>query len=213
MRALYQDIRQAVEWRRREGLAVGDGEGADAGFTLIELMVVLLVMAILMAIAIPTFLGVKFGAQERLLQSNLTNSIISSKALYATNGVYPVGNLTVISQLDAVEPEFTFVSGSSPGDTVWTTPNKVSVAVGTTGTVIVFSGQTPDGRCWYAEDNEESAGVLTDDGLAGVTDEPGIWYAATTPGTVWAYCNSYNIRTPLTNSANGNGGWSAAYPN
>ena len=32
--------------------------GEDAGFTLIELMVVLLILAILLAIAIPTFLGV-----------------------------------------------------------------------------------------------------------------------------------------------------------
>ena len=31
--------------------------GQDAGFTLIELMVVLLILAILLAIAIPTFLG------------------------------------------------------------------------------------------------------------------------------------------------------------
>ena len=41
---------------KRAGAA--EQEGAEAGFTLIELMVVLLIMAILLAIAIPTFLGV-----------------------------------------------------------------------------------------------------------------------------------------------------------
>jgi len=38
----------------------------DSGCTLIELMVVLLIMATLLAIAIPTFLGVKGGAQDRV---------------------------------------------------------------------------------------------------------------------------------------------------
>ena len=36
----------------------------DAGFTLIELMVVLLVLAILLAIAIPTFLGASKAAKD-----------------------------------------------------------------------------------------------------------------------------------------------------
>ena len=63
-------------------------EGAEAGFTLIELMVVLLIMAILLAIAIPTFLGVKGGAQDRAMQSDLTNALTSAKAAYANSGSY-----------------------------------------------------------------------------------------------------------------------------
>ena len=45
--------------------------GEDSGFTPIELMVVLLILAILLAIAIPTFLGVTKSANDRAAQSNL----------------------------------------------------------------------------------------------------------------------------------------------
>ena len=48
---------------------------ADDGFTLVELMVVVLVIAILLAIAIPTFLGVRERAQDRTIQANLTTAI------------------------------------------------------------------------------------------------------------------------------------------
>ena len=49
--------------------------GRTSGFTLIELMVVLLIIAILLAIAIPTFLGVTSSANDRATQSNLTNAL------------------------------------------------------------------------------------------------------------------------------------------
>ena len=65
---------------------------AEAGFTLIELMVVLLIIAILLAIAIPTFLGVANSAGDRAAQSNLTNALTEVKALYQNAASYtPAG--------------------------------------------------------------------------------------------------------------------------
>ncbi len=46
----------------------------ESGFTLIELMVVVLIIAILIAIAIPTFLGAQNKAKDRAAQSSLRNS-------------------------------------------------------------------------------------------------------------------------------------------
>ncbi|MEY2553081.1 MAG: type pilus assembly protein PilA, partial [Ilumatobacteraceae bacterium] len=43
---------------------------SDTGFTLIELMVVVLIIAILLAIAIPTFLGAQNKAKDRSAQSS-----------------------------------------------------------------------------------------------------------------------------------------------
>src|SRR6202041_2004258 len=81
-------------------------EGAEAGFTLIELMVVLLIIAILLAIAIPTFLGVTNTAGDRSAQSNLTNAITESKALYQVLQTYspPAGAYTQ-GQFQSQAPE------------------------------------------------------------------------------------------------------------
>ena len=58
------------------------------GFTLVELMVVVLIIAILLAIAIPTFLGARERAQDRAAQSNLRNAYTAAKAIFTDNENY-----------------------------------------------------------------------------------------------------------------------------
>jgi type IV pilus assembly protein PilA len=60
----------------------------DKGFTLIELMVVVLIIAILLAIAIPTFLGLRERAQDRAAQSNLRNAMTAAKAYFTDGETY-----------------------------------------------------------------------------------------------------------------------------
>ncbi len=60
----------------------------DKGFTLIELMVVVLIIAILLAIAIPTFLGAQNKAKDRSAQSSARNALTTAKTLYADAGTY-----------------------------------------------------------------------------------------------------------------------------
>ena len=88
-----------------------DGEAAEEGFTLIELMVVLLIIAILLAIAIPTFLGVSGSANDRAAQSNLTNALTEVKALYQNSQSYNTGSLPVAT-LNASAPEFTWTQAT-----------------------------------------------------------------------------------------------------
>ena len=64
-------------------------EPGEAGFTLIELMVVLLIMGILLAIAIPTFLQAQGGAKKTATQSNLYNAAESAATIYANTTHFP----------------------------------------------------------------------------------------------------------------------------
>ena len=63
-------------------------EEPEAGFTLIELMVVVLIIAILIAIAIPTFLGARKRAQDRAAQSDLRNALTNEQVAYTDNQAY-----------------------------------------------------------------------------------------------------------------------------
>jgi len=62
----------------------------EEGFTLIELMVVVLIIAILIAIAIPTFLGARSRAQDKQAQSNLRNALTAEKTFYTDSQIYTV---------------------------------------------------------------------------------------------------------------------------
>ncbi len=50
-----------------------------AGFTLIEIMVVVTIIAILVTIALPTFLGARQRAQNRGTQAGLRNAFSAAK--------------------------------------------------------------------------------------------------------------------------------------
>ena len=119
--------------------------GEDAGFTLIELMVVLLILAILLAIAIPTFLGVTKSANDRAAQSNLNTAVINAKAAYQTNSQSYTGVDT--NTLSSAEPSLTFTTGNSSASGV------ISMSVAKDGNGVVLAALSKSGNCWYQIDN------------------------------------------------------------
>jgi prepilin-type N-terminal cleavage/methylation domain-containing protein len=59
-----------------------EGRRHDEGFTLVELAIVILIIGLLVAIAIPSFLRVQRGAQDRSAQSTLRAMIGASAAFH-----------------------------------------------------------------------------------------------------------------------------------
>jgi len=190
---------QATLRRLQEARAVEcEGEeAAEAGFTLIELMVVLLIIAILLAIAIPTFLGVTNTAGDRSAQSNLTNALTEAKALYQVNQSYTTASGSYTSgQFQAQAPEFNWTSGACTS----TTTNCVSelpfsVAAGGDGqglSLAVYSSKTS--TCWYAFDVEATpvSGIIIAADVTGNLNTAGVYYAKQTSKTT---CTALNPAT------------------
>ncbi len=73
----------------------------EQGFTLIELVVVMIIIGILLAIAVPSYLGFRDRAANNAAQSNLRAALPSAEAYYADNGTYVGMDATDLVAIDS----------------------------------------------------------------------------------------------------------------
>ena len=166
--------------------------GEDAGFTLIELMVVLLILAILLAIAIPTFLGVTAGANDKAAQANDNTALTSLKsAATLNNQTYgtPAASALSVTQMKSNEPSLSWVQATLTTAAAVTAQGPVDYYVSADGNgVVVVSYTAATKTCWYAADNLSSVVDASATGAYGATAAPsgaatkvptgpGTWYA------------------------------------
>jgi len=74
---------------------------SDEGFTLIELLVVIVILGILLAIAVPSYLGFKDRANKSAAQSNVRAAVPAVEAFYSDNGTYVGMDAAALSAIDA----------------------------------------------------------------------------------------------------------------
>jgi type IV pilus assembly protein PilA len=125
----------------------------DEGFTLIELMVVVLIIAVLLAIAIPTFLGSQNKAKDRSAQSSLRNTVTAAKTIYTDTSDYTKADATALGK---AEPSLTYIAVG----TASTDPKSVSVNPATTSTFYA-AAMSKSGTCYYIKDDLSSTGTGT----------------------------------------------------
>jgi type IV pilus assembly protein PilA len=138
----------------------------EKGFTLIELLVVILIIAILAAVAIPTFLNQRGKAYDSNAQSMVKN-MQTAEETYATNnnGSYSAN----LSDLTAIDPSINTGNGVTPA---------VVSANGTSGYVVSATATSTGDAFTISESSGTETNTCTDGtggGHPGACPASGTW--------------------------------------
>ena len=119
---------------------------AEEGFSLTELMVVVLIIGILVGVGLPTYLGMRRRAQEVAAKDSVTLALKVAKS-FAVDDEETFADVTSAS-LTASEPSMRFVDGDQPSTGPMTVSQLVPDA-GSGGEIFVATAQSQSGTCFF----------------------------------------------------------------
>ncbi len=113
-----------------------------------------MIIGVLLAVAIPAFMGARERSQDRAAQANIRHAVAAANVAYQDEQDYTT---FTEAELNAVEPSLTFAS-SSANPAGNTSAKRIHFQV-SNETRIVLGAEAISGRCFYAQDNKATAGA------------------------------------------------------
>jgi type IV pilus assembly protein PilA len=112
----------------------------ECGFTLVELLITVLVIGILIAIGLPTFLGARSRAQDRHTQEDIRVAFMAEQAYYSDTEIYTTNG----TLMTAIEPALVYVDSDTPAAS-----GSVYLHYHPATNEIFVSGLSASGMCFY----------------------------------------------------------------
>jgi type IV pilus assembly protein PilA len=116
----------------------------DRGFSLVELMVVVMIVALLLAIGLPSFLGFRAGAQDSAAQASLSTAEKAATAVLVEAEQFP-STAALLVRMPTIEPSLQWLDHLVDS----TGPTRVSIAEDDGGAELSMAVMSESGTCFY----------------------------------------------------------------
>lgn len=133
----------------------------ERGFTLIELMTVILIIGILVLLALPTFLGARQRAADRAALADIRTAFAAERTYYTDTLTYT----TDPADISAIEAALTYVDGDTPAVT-----RVVYLHHHPLTNTLFISAKSSIGTCWYLREIDGGGSQFASDPACGVAD-------------------------------------------